>query len=44
MKKLRKFKLEETYHNSRDNGELPYPSVSYTKDSDNVWVNHMKII
>lgn len=36
MENLRKFDLENDYLNKKDS--LPYPNVSYTKDSEKVWI------
>lgn len=36
MENLRKFDLENDYLNEKDS--LSYPNVSYTKDSEKVWI------
>lgn len=42
MEKLRKFETEEEFLNEKNS--LGYPNVSYTKDSEKVWIKGDKIV
>jgi hypothetical protein len=38
MKNVRKFSLEEDYKIARNDGDIIYPSVSLTEDTEKAWI------